>query len=60
MEKPNGFKLAYYRKIPIYYNTQTDELIGRNWFYDKLAYINILIDFYILNLEEIPILIEED
>lgn len=49
MKKPENFKNAYYRKIPAYYNLKTDELKGRNWFYD------ILIDSKILMLEEFPI-----
>lgn len=25
---------AYYRKIPVYFNPETTELEGRNWFYE--------------------------
>jgi len=59
MKIQEGFKLAYYRKIPAFYNEKTEELIGRNWFYDKLIGINLLIDFKILMIEDIPILIKE-
>ena len=52
-------KKAYYRKIPCYYNPDTHELQGRNWFFDMLIDINIFIDFEILDLEELPIWVEE-
>ena len=58
MKIPKRFKKALYRRIPIYYNEETTEMIGRNWFYDLLAEINAYIDFYILEIEEVPILIE--
>jgi hypothetical protein len=51
---------AYYRSIPAYFNPETNEIKGRNWFYDLLIDINIWWDFTVLELEEIPILIEED
>ncbi|PQL91008.1 hypothetical protein [Apibacter adventoris] len=60
MKKPENFKNAYYRKIPAYFNLETDELIGRNWFYDLLIEINVFVDAKILMLEEFPILIKED
>jgi hypothetical protein len=60
MEIPKGFKKALYRRIPVYYNEETTEMIGRNWFYDLLAEINAYIDFHILEIEEVPILIEVD
>lgn len=60
MEIFKGFKKALYRRIPVYYNEETTEMIGRNWFYDLLAEINAYIDFYILEVEEVPILIEVD
>jgi len=53
-------KKAYYRRIPCYFDIDTHELVGRNWFYDLLVGINIWIDFEILKIEEIPIWIEED
>jgi len=53
-------KKAYYRNIPCYFNSITNEIMGRNWIYDLLIEINIWIDFTLLNLDEIPILIEED
>lgn len=54
-----GFKKAYYRQIPAYFNEETGELIGRNWFFDKLIAINIFIDVKIIRIEEFPILVEE-
>jgi len=53
-------KKAYYRSIPAYYNLETGELIGRNWFYSLLIDINIWIDINIIQVEEFPILIEEE
>lgn len=53
-------KKAYYRRIPCYFNEETNEIIGRNKFYDILIDINIWFDYEILNLEELPVWIEED
>ncbi len=53
-------KKAYYRKIPAYFNLETSELRGRNKIYDILISINIWIDCNIIQVEEFPILIEED
>ena len=53
-------KKAYYRRIPCYFNGQTNELVGRNRFYDILIDINIWFDFEILQLDELPIWIEDD
>lgn len=52
-------KKAKYRSIPCYYDTETEELIGRNWFYDMLVEINIWLDLNIFNVDEFPIWIEE-
>lgn len=59
MKKPELFQLAYYRSIPAYFNEDTCEIIGRNWFYDKLIALNIWWDFEILQIEELPILLEK-
>lgn len=53
-------KNAYYRGIPCYFDPIDCEIMGRNWFWDILVDINIFIDFTILELEELPIEIEED
>jgi hypothetical protein len=53
-------KKAYYRRIPAYFDPETNEIMGRNKFYDILIDINIWIDFQILNLEELPVWIEEN
>jgi len=53
-------KKAYYRKIPCYFDSDTNEILGRNIFYDILIDINIWIDFTLLGIEELPIWIEED
>ncbi len=55
-----GFKKAYYRKIPAYFNEETYELIGRNWFYDLLIDWNVWFDFVILELDGLPIFIEKE
>lgn len=41
-------KRAYYRRIPIYYDPCTEEVKGRNWFYNILLDIMIWIDFNII------------
>lgn len=60
MPKPDGFVRAYYRGIPAYYNLDTDEIIGRNWIYDKLILVNIWVDVELFGIEEFPIYIEDD
>ena len=52
-------KKAYYRKIPCYFNIETSELWGRNWFYDILVDINIWIDVHIVQVEGFSIYIED-
>lgn len=52
-------KRAYYRSIPAYFNPETFELEGRNWFYSLLIDLNIWIDVNIIKVDEFPILIEE-
>lgn len=59
MKKPENFKYAYYRNIPAFFNEESEELIGRNWLYDKLIEINIFIDNQILQIDYFPILIED-
>ncbi len=51
---------ARYRAIPCWFDTTTDELTGRNWFYDILVDINIWFDLNILELDELPIWVEVD
>lgn len=53
-------KKAYYRGIPVYFDPKTNELIGRNIFYDFLIKINIWIDVNIINIEEFPIHVEKE
>lgn len=57
--KGEGFKLAFYRKIPAYYNESTHEIIGRNWIFDKLIAINVFVDFKLIGIEYLPILVKE-
>lgn len=51
---------ALYRKIPCYFDKETNEIIGRNKFYDILLDIVIWFDLNILQVEEFPIWIEMD
>lgn len=60
MKKTEGFINASYRKIPAYFNLETNEIRGRNLFYDILIDINVWFDVEILGIEEFPILIEKD
>lgn len=53
-------KKAYYRWIPCYFDPKTNELIGRNWFYDILVDIDMWFDFEVLGIEELPIWIEDE
>lgn len=53
-------KNATYRNIPCWYDPETDELTGKNWFYDLMVEINLWFDFNILGLEEMPIWIDVD
>jgi hypothetical protein len=43
-------KKAYYRGIPAYFDPETNELMGRNVFYDILIDINIWFDVYIVDI----------
>ncbi len=51
---------ANYRGIPCWYNPVTDELKGRNWFYDLLVSCNIWWDINVLCIESLPIWVEVD
>lgn len=53
-------KNGTYRRIPVYFNEDTGELVGKNWFYDKLVSLNLWWDVSVLGLEYLPIWIEED
>jgi hypothetical protein len=55
-----GFKRAYYRGVPAYFNKATDEFEGRNKLYDILIGINIWFDINVVGVEEFPILVEND
>ncbi len=58
--KNTNFKKAYYRSIPAYFNLETNEIKGRNWFYNILISINLWIDINIIEVEEFPIMVEKD
>lgn len=49
---------AHYRKIPCYFDDETNEIIGRNWIYDLLVDLNIWLDINVFDVEEFPILVE--
>lgn len=59
-KKKEGYRKAYYRGIPAYFNLLTSDLEGRNWLYDVLIDINVWIDIHIVEVETFPILIEDD
>lgn len=52
--KYEKFSNAYYYKIPCYYNFETHEVIGRNWFYDILIKIFIVLHVVFV-IEDFPI-----
>ncbi len=58
--KNTSFKKAYYRSIPAYFSLETNELKGRNWFYNILININLWVDVNIIQIEEFPIMMEEE
>jgi hypothetical protein len=60
MAKKEGFVNAYYRRIPAYYNPETHEIEGRNWFYSKLIDLNVWIDFNVIMVDYLPIYVETD
>ena len=49
---------AMYRKILVYFNKFTDEIKGRNNFYEFLLTICIYCDMKILGKEEFPLWVE--
>ena len=51
---------ARYRGIPCWFDLETEELIGKNWFYDFLVDINVWLDINVFDVEEFPIWIEEE
>jgi len=55
-----NFKRAYYRSIPAWFDEETNELFGRNWFYDILININLWLDVNVFQIEEFPIYVEKD
>jgi len=60
MKKPEGFKNAYYRRIPCFFNENTSELTGRNKFYSFLLDCMIWIDIHVFNEEGFPIWVEQE
>lgn len=59
-------KRAHYRKIPIYYDPCTNEVTGRNWFYDILLGlmlwidVNIIFQYFYPDSEGFPLWVEMD
>ena len=57
-----GFVKARYSelyRIPIWYKEETEEIVGRNWFYDLILDIVVWIDVEIIRIESFDILVEE-
>lgn len=52
-------KNAKYRWIPCWFDEETHEIMGKNWYYDVLIELNIWFDFSVLKLDELPIWIED-
>lgn len=55
-----GFKKAYYRWIPVYFDKGTEEIKGRNLIYDAILDVAIWVDVNIVNVEDFPLWVEED
>ena len=53
-------KKAYYHKVPCYFNPETGELSGRNWFMDLIIEALVYIDVYILEVDEFKIYVKKD
>ena len=49
-----------YRGIPCWYNPITDEIKGKNWFYDQLVSIFSWFDLNVLALDAIPLWVDVD
>ena len=49
-----------YRGIPCWYNPITDEIKGKNWFYDQLVSIFSWFDLNVLSLDAIPLWVDVD
>lgn len=57
--KIKRYRKAKYRKIPAYFDMETNEIYGRNWLFDKLIDLNIWFDVNVVKVNEFPIEIEE-
>lgn len=53
-------KKASYRGIPCTYNPLTDELKGRNWFYENLLILMVWIDERLIGVDSFPMWVEVD
>ncbi len=53
-------KNASYHGIPCWYNPINEEVTGKNWLFDKLISVLILIDVYLLRVEEFQLWVEVD
>ena len=49
-DKKDIFYYARFYGIPIYYQPEEGEIIGRNWFYNKLVDIAIVILMFLFNV----------
>jgi hypothetical protein len=57
---PVGFQKARYRRIPCFFNKDTNELIGRNFLYNILMNIVLWFDINIIYVENFNIMLEFD
>jgi|APSaa5957512576_1039674.scaffolds.fasta_scaffold15140_2 hypothetical protein len=53
-------KNAHYRGIPCYYDINSGDLQGRNWYWDILVEIVVWWDVEIIEVDSFPIWIDED
>lgn len=53
-------KKAYYRRIPCFFNAETGDIKGRNFFYDALLDIIIWLDVHVFQVEGFPVFEEEE
>ena len=59
-QKPEGFKNARYAGIPCWLNFADNELIGQNWFYDKILSVILFIDINLFLVDGFRIVIIDD
>lgn len=58
MNKRDIFYYARFYGIPVYFQPETNEMIGRNWFYDLLLHLIIPFELFLVDCNEYKIEIE--